>query len=73
MLLKYGRTSQLIVELESILRLLAQITDSDRVNEWILAIGVYVMAVNKEISQLLKPSTTKCRTVVLDDSASRKS
>lgn len=50
-LLKYGRSPDLIAYLRSILQLLANAIDGPLVGQWLQAIGVYVMAVNKEIDQ----------------------
>ena len=48
-LLKYSRSSQLPDKLRSILQLLSSSLGDQPVEVWIRAIGVYVMAVNKQI------------------------
>jgi len=49
-LLKYGRTDELVERLRAILEILKGVHPS-LVEDWILAIGVYVMSVNKSITQ----------------------
>ena len=50
-LLKYGRKSELVVRLRAILEKLKGSLQQSLVEDWILAIGVYVMSVNKSITQ----------------------
>jgi len=50
-LLKYGRKSELVVRLRAILEKLKGSLQPGLVEDWILAIGVYVMSVNKSISE----------------------
>jgi len=50
-LLKYGRKSELAERLRAILELLRGSLQPRLVEDWILAIGVYVMSVNKSITQ----------------------
>jgi len=50
-LLKYGRKSELVVRLRAILEKLKGSLQPGLVEDWILAIGVYVMSVNKSITQ----------------------
>ena len=50
-LLKYGRKSELVVRLRAILENLKGSLQPGLVEDWILAIGVYVMSVNKSISK----------------------
>jgi hypothetical protein len=49
-LLKYGRTKELVERLRAILEMLKGVQPG-LVEDWILAIGVYVMSVNKSITQ----------------------
>jgi predicted transposase/invertase (TIGR01784 family) len=51
LLLKYGRKSELVERLRGILELLRSEPETSLVENWILAIGVYVMSVNKSITQ----------------------
>mgnify|MGYP003382015156 FL=1 len=48
-LLKYSRSKQLAEKLGELLRLIAQSLPQDRLPEWIQAIRVYIMSVNKNI------------------------
>ncbi len=48
-LLKYSRSKQLVGKLRDILELIAQSLPENSLSEWIKAIGVYVMSVNKNI------------------------
>ena len=50
-LLKYSRSSELTEHLADILTVLRQSLLSVQVQDWITAIGVYVMAVNKSINE----------------------
>jgi len=50
-LLKYGRQSELVVRLRAIFEKLKGSLQPGLVEDWILAIGVYVMSVNKSISK----------------------
>ena len=50
-LLKYGRTRELAGRLRAILEMLKGSLQPNLVENWILAIGVYVMSVNKSITQ----------------------
>jgi len=50
-LLKYGRKNELAERLRAILELLRGSLQPRLVEDWILAIGVYVMSVNKSITQ----------------------
>jgi predicted transposase/invertase (TIGR01784 family) len=58
-LLKYSRSDQLARELAEILQLIAQSLPEGRLPQWIQAIGVYIMSVNKGIDSQQYKQTLK--------------
>ncbi len=58
-LLKYSRSQQLVGMLGGLLRLLARSLPESHLPEWIQAIGVYVMTVNKDIDAQQYKQTLK--------------
>ncbi len=58
-LLKYSRSSQLVSKLGEILKFVAQSLPAGRLPQWIQAIGVYVMSVNKNIDSQQYKQTLK--------------